>query len=99
MLARVWQREASLTGSEHPPRRTPRELGYEDLGQLGQNEPAWGRRWSNGSNVIPRRARPGLAGLGPHIEGYLAHKKRPPRTTLQYDHPQGPMVALEGRGL
>ena len=23
-------------------------------------------QWSSGSNVIPKRARPGLAGLGPH---------------------------------
>ena len=29
-------------------------------------------------------------------KGYLAHKKRPPRRTLQYDHPQGPMVTLGG---
>ena len=49
---------------------------------------------SSGSNVIPRRARPGLAGLRPHragagsrgdadgarpvIQGYLAYKKPPP---------------------
>ena len=32
--------------------------GYEALGQLG-----------NDSNVIPRRARPGLAGLGPQSGG------------------------------
>ena len=39
---------------------------YEDLGQLGQDEPASMRvEPSNGSNVIPRRARPGTAGLGP----------------------------------
>ena len=28
---------------------------------------------SNGSDVIPRRARPGLAGLGPHIEEVLSY--------------------------
>ena len=38
---------------------------YEDLGQLDQNEPASGWRWSNGSNVTLRRARTGLSGLGP----------------------------------
>ena len=34
---------------------------------------------SSGSNVISRRARPGLAAL----QGYLAHKKQPLPTTLQ----------------
>jgi hypothetical protein len=63
---RLVEREASLTRSDPPPRRTQRELGYEDLGQLGKDEPASGCHWSNGSNGIPRRARPGLAGLGPH---------------------------------
>jgi len=44
---------------------------YEDLGQLVQDEPARYRTVepSNGSNVIPKRARPGLAGLGPHRQG------------------------------
>ena len=36
---------------------------HGDLGQLGQD----GR--SSGSNLIPRRARPGLADLGPHRGG------------------------------
>ena len=31
------------------------------------------------------------------IQGYLAHKKQLPPTTLQQDYPQGHMVAL-GRG-
>ena len=41
---------------------------YEAPGQLGQDEPASYRAVepSSGSNVIPRRARPGLAGLVPH---------------------------------
>jgi hypothetical protein len=38
---------------------------YEDLGPLGQDETALGWCWFHCSNVIPRRARPGLAGLGP----------------------------------
>ena len=53
---------------------------------------------SRGSDVIPRRARPGLAGLRPHtvdplwhrglphaaeIQGYLAHTKPPHPSTLQ----------------
>ena len=38
---------------------------YEDLGQLGQD----------GSNVIPRRARPGPAGLGPHTCAFLVRAK------------------------
>ena len=28
------------------------------------------------------------------VQGYLAHKKRPPPRTLQHDYTQGPMVAL-----
>ena len=42
----------------------------EDLGQLGQDEYR-AVEPSSGSNVIPRRARPGLAGLGPHQAGRL----------------------------
>jgi len=30
------------------------------------------------------------------LRGCLAHEKRPPRRTLQYDHPYGPVVALGG---
>ena len=30
------------------------------------------------------------------LQGYLTHKKRPHRRILQYDHPQGHMVALGG---
>ena len=42
------------------PNRT-REERYEALGQLGQDD--------CGSNVIPRRVRPGLVGLKPHKRG------------------------------
>ena len=51
---------------------------YEDLGQLGQDEPAAMRvEPSNGSNVILRRARPGLPGLGPHIGGVKSLRSTP----------------------
>ena len=55
-----------------PPRSRSSEVSSadspanEDLGQLGQDEPASGSRWTCHSNVIPRRAGPGQAGLGPH---------------------------------
>jgi hypothetical protein len=32
------------------------------------------------------------------VQGYLAHKKPPPRRTVQYDHAQAPMVVLGGGG-
>ena len=30
------------------------------------------------------------------VQGYLAHKKQRPPSTLQYDYTQGPMVVLGG---
>ena len=33
---------------------------------------------------------------GPGVKGYLAHKKPPPRRTLQQDYAQGLVVALGG---
>jgi len=54
---------------------------YEALGQLGQDEP------SSGSNVIPRRARPGLAGLRPHSHSQEVH------------YNQHGMMILEGKGI
>jgi len=55
---------------------------YEALGQLGQETSVRYRtvELSNGSNVIPRRARPGLAGLGPHTVTWAT--KRGCETTL-----------------
>ena len=40
-------------------------------------EPQWSQ--SSGSNVIPRRARPGLAGLRPHNPRFRAKKEQPKR--------------------
>ena len=42
--------------------------------------------------VIPTP--PPCTPVGASLQGYLAHRKRPPRRTLQYDHPEGPVVAL-----
>jgi len=33
------------------------------------------------------------------LQGYLAHKKPRLPSTLQYDHPKGPMVALGGEAV
>ena len=35
---------------------------------------------------------------GLHVQWYLAHKKTPPRGTLQQAYAQGPMVVLGGGG-
>ena len=43
--------------------------------------------------VGPYPAGPGAREV---VQGYLAHKKQPPRRTLQYPYAQGPMVVLEG---
>ena len=56
----------------------------------------------SGSNVIPRRARPGLAGLRPHtrldgaeqtsppLQRYLAHNNTPPHTGVTQNYGQAP---------
>ena len=35
---------------------------------------------------------------GSAVQGYLAHKKAPPRMTLQYCYAQGPVEVLGGGG-
>ena len=50
----------------------------DSLGRGSQQEEGILSSVSSGSNVIPRRARPGLAGL----QGYLANKKQRPSRTL-----------------
>ena len=43
---------------------------YQDLGQLGQDEPASQfTELSSGADVIQGRARPGLVSLGTHTDG------------------------------
>ena len=45
---------------------------------------------TSGSNVIPRRARPGLAGLRPHNIHHPPHTSPPKHTTLHTHHPLAP---------
>ena len=47
---------------------------HDDAGQLGQDRPTSGCRWSHYNNVIPRWARPGPASLGPHTTPSTAQK-------------------------